>query len=373
MTTLMRSVAELPLLDHHCHGVFGRDLDRAAFEANLTEAAAAHPGAGSLFDTQVGFAVRRFCAPVLDLAAHATPEDYLARRAELGHAEVTARFLGAARLGGLCVDTGFTPEALLPPAALGVAAHAPAYEIVRLEQVAEEVAATGVGAGDFANAVRERLAVRTRDAVGVKSIAAYRVGLGLAPDRPDDRTVREAAARFLATSPRRLADEVLHRFLVYCAVDLDLPVQFHCGYGDADVRLHECNPLLLTDLLRALQPAGVPVVLLHNYPYHREAGYLAQVFPHVYLDVSLATHNLGRRSVALLAEALELAPFAKLLYASDAYGLPELYHLGAVLFRHALSDLLSAGVAEDAWRPGDADRMAALVGADNAKRVYRLP
>ena len=56
------------------------------------------------------------------------------------------------------------------------------------------------------------------------------------------------------------------------------------GYGDRDIDLHRCNPLLLTALLRAIEPAGVPVMLLHNYPYHREAGYLAQVFPHVYMD-----------------------------------------------------------------------------------------
>ena len=71
---------------------------------------------------------------------------------------------------------------------------------------------------------------------------------------------------------------MLHRFLVWCGMDLGLPVQFHVGYGDADVDLHRGNPLLLTDLLRATEPAGVPVMLLHNYPYHRQPGYLAQVF-----------------------------------------------------------------------------------------------
>ncbi len=77
----------------------------------------------------------------------------------------------------------------------------------------------------------------------------------------------------------RLADEVLHRFFIWCGADLGLPIQFHVGYGDRDIDLHRCNPLLLTGLLRALEPTGVPVMLLHNYPYHREAGYLAQVFP----------------------------------------------------------------------------------------------
>jgi len=37
----------------------------------------------------------------------------------------------------------------------------------------------------------------------------------------------------------------------------------------------------------------VPILLLHNYPFHREAAYLAQVFEHVFVDVGLATHNAG--------------------------------------------------------------------------------
>ena len=212
----------------------------------------------------------------------------------------------------------------------------------------------------------------------MKSIAAYRTGLDLGAERPSDSEVTAAAGRWLANAGSngsgapRLADETLQRFLVWCGVDLRLPVQFHVGYGDSDVDLHRCNPLLLTPLLRAIQPTGVPVMLLHNYPYHREAGYLAQVFPHVYVDAGLATHNLGARAPALLAEALELAPFGKFLYSSDAFGLPELYYLGAALFRSALSAFLRSGLEEDLFTERTAARLARMLCADNAKRAYRL-
>ena len=185
-----------------------------------------------------------------------------------------------------------------------------------------------------------------------------------------------AAGRWLSGSddkgPPRLAEETLHRFFIWCGVDLGLPVQFHVGYGDSDVDLHRCNPLLLTPLLRAIQPTGVPVMLLHNYPYHREAGYLAQVFPHVYVDAGLATHNLGARAPALLAEALELAPFGKFLYSSDAFGLAELYYLGAALFRTALSALFAAGLDEDLYTERTVLRLTKMICADNAKRAYPL-
>jgi hypothetical protein len=172
--------------------------------------------------------------------------------------------------------------------------------------------------------------------------------------------------------PPRLADEVLHRFFVWCGADLGLHVQFHVGYGDRDIDLHRCNPLLLTGLLRALEPTGVPVMLLHNYPYHREAGYLAQVFPLVYADLGLATHNVGARATALLGEALELVPLRKFLFSSDAFGLPELYYLGTLLFRRALSAFLSSMVDADDMSYAEAERITRLIGAENAREAYRL-
>ncbi|MFD0683395.1 amidohydrolase family protein [Actinomadura fibrosa] len=372
---MLEWLESLPLADHHCHGVLDRDLDRPAFEALLTEAETGGPPGTSPFDSQVGFALRRWCPPVLGLDAHAEPDDYLARRAELGAAEVNRRFLEAAGLDVLCVDTGYTPSAILDPPELGRLAGAEAYEIVRLERVAEDAASSGVSAEGFADEVRARVAERAATAVGAKSIAAYRAGLELSGERPRDAEVAAAAGRLLraaATSAPRVCDEVLHRFLVWCAVDAGLPVQFHVGLGDVDADLRRGDPLLLIELLRAMDAAGTPAMLLHNYPFHRHAGYLAQVLPNVYVDAGLATHNLGHRAPALIAELLELAPFGKVLYSSDAFGLAEFYHLGALLFRRGLAGMLAGGADDGAWTPADARRVAALVASGNARRIYGL-
>jgi uncharacterized protein len=350
-------VAEQPLVDHHCHGVLLHDADQATLESLLTEGGARNT---SPFDSGIGFAFRRLCPPILGLPENVTVAEYVQRRKELRVDEVSSLFLRAAGLSALCVDTGYTPEPVTSPDELAALSGAEAYEIVRLEVVAEEVGTSGVTAKGFADAVRERLAERARDAVGFKSIAAYRTGLDLPGDRPAEAEVTAAAWRFLRT-PGRLADQTLQRFLIWCASDLGKPIQFHVGYGDSDVDLHRCNPLLLTPLIRQLP---TPVMLLHNYPYHREAGYLAQVFPHVYVDAGLATHNLGHRASALLAEALELTPYGKFLFSSDAFGLPELYYLGAALFRRAL-----AGFLGDI---PDAARIARLICSENAQRVYGL-
>ncbi|MEO3814756.1 amidohydrolase family protein [Sphaerisporangium sp. B11E5] len=371
---MLRCVAELRLVDHHCHGVLEDDLGRADFESLLTEADTPAPGT-TLFDSLSGLAVRRWCAPVLGLPPHAPADDYLARRAELGAPEVNRRFLRAAGLAALCVDTGFATGRLLSPERMAEESGAHAYEIVRLEQVAEEVAARHPSPREFAGAVRARLAERAADAVGVKSIAAYRAGLALPPIRPSDAEVTSAVERWLPTigdDQPRLADMTLHAFLAWCGVDLGLPIQFHVGYGDADVNLHHCDPLLLTPWLRATAPHGTPVMLLHNYPYHRNAAYLAQVFPHVYADAGLATHNAAHRAPTVIAETLELIPFGKFLYSSDGYALPELHHLGALWFRRALDTFLRSGLDTGEWTHDDAEHIARLAGAENARRVYRL-
>jgi uncharacterized protein len=146
----------------------------------------------------------------------------------------------------------------------------------------------------------------------------------------------------------------------------------HSGLGDPDLVLHLANPSLLTGLVRKLGRHQVDLVLLHCYPYQREAAYLASVFPNVYLDVGLALNYTGAQAPRVLAEAMELAPFPKLLYSSDAFGLAELYLTGAVLFRRALAELLGTWVEQGACTAADAERITRLVSRENAARLYRL-
>jgi uncharacterized protein len=366
----------LALIDHHCHGVVAAPLDQPALESLLTEAHGPPAPGTSRFDSQLGFAVRRWCAPVLGLAPHASAGSYLQRRAELGPAEVNRRLLHAAQVETWLVDTGYQAERILTPAQLAAASGSPAREIVRLETVAERVAGSGVSAAGFAAAFAEALTTAAAAAAGLKSIAAYRSGLGFGPARPDEAEVRAAAGRWLrdaSTGPAaRLTDPVLLRHLIWTGLDTGLPLQFHTGFGDPDVRLHQADPSLLHDFLLATASRGTPILLLHCYPYHRQAAALAHLFPHVYLDVGEALNHVGARSATVLAEALELAPFGKLLYSSDAFGLPELHYLGAAAFRRDLSLILGQFVADGAWSAADARRVAGLIGSGNARRVYRL-
>jgi hypothetical protein len=357
------------LLDGHCHVIAAGDLDRAAFELACTEAHLPAPAGVSYTDSQVGLAIRRWCAPVLGLPAHAPIDDYLARRASFGWRTASALLLRAASLGALLVDTGLAGPDLVDPPTLGELAGAPVHEVVRLESVAEELASTGVDSAGFADALAGELSRRSRSAVAVKSIIAYRSGLRVPPERPTPMAVTRAAGSWLRQGGGRLTDPVLLRHVLWAGADTGKPLQLHTGFGDRDVRLAGANPARLQPFLEAID---VPVILLHCYPYQREAGWLAQVYPNVYLDVGLTVGHLGTRSDAVLGSYFELAPFGKVLFSTDAYRLPELYLVGAAQFRHSLGRLLSGWVLDDAMSEADAARLGEMVSSSNARRVYGL-
>lgn len=368
------------LVDHHCHGVLEHDLDRAGFEDLITESDRPAPDGTTFFDTQLGFMIRRHCAPRLGLVAFAGPEDYLARRRELGAQEVNRLLLRDLGYETLLIETGHRGDEILGPAEMGERARAEAAEVVRLERIAEELVDAGTPAADFRSAFAEALDARLRTAVGVKSIAAYRIGLDFAPERPSTTAVDAAVAEWIRDAEgalgsggsARLGDHRIIRHLIWEAIDRGVPIQFHIGYGDPDVDLHRCNPLLLTDLLRLSRGSGASIMLLHCYPFHREAGYLAHCFEHVYCDVGLAINYTGAQAAQVIAESLELTPFHKALYSSDAWGAPELYHLGAVLFREGLDTVFADWSRRHGWPEDELRRIAGMISAGNARRVYRL-
>ncbi|MGI8334491.1 amidohydrolase family protein [Actinomadura scrupuli] len=372
---LRAAVAELQLVDHHVHGAFHAPVTRARFEESINEGSPDPiPGWMTQFDSQLGFAIRRWCAPLLDLPEHAPADDYWARRAELGEREVAGRLLPAAGVSDWLVDTGYLGGDLLDPSGLAAVSGGRAHEIVRLEALAESLAAGGISGAGYADAFRDLLRAAGRTAAGVKTVVAYRTGFDIDWTPPAPAEVTASADRWLsgAGPGPRLTDPTLLRFGIHSAVDLGLPIQIHVGYGDRDLDLHRADPMLLLGLLRRPEVAAVPIMLLHCYPYHRQAGYLAQSFPNVHLDVGLVLNHMGARATAVVAESLELAPFAKVLYSSDACGPAELHYLGARLWRHAITGIAGGWVSAGDWSAADAERVITMIGRDNARRVYHL-
>jgi predicted TIM-barrel fold metal-dependent hydrolase len=372
------TLRELPLIDHHVHGAFRVPLDRRAFERSITESDRASAPAVTSFDSQVGFAILRWCAPALGLPPHVSPEEYLARRTDLGPEETNRRLLGSSGVSHYLVDTGFATRDLLDLPGMSASSGGQAREIVRLEAVAEEVAVGGAASADgFAKAFLDRLHARLEaGAVGTKSVVAYRHGFEFDPARPEADAVTRAASTWLeaigAGGRARLTDPTLLRFALWSGIDARVPLQIHVGFGDSDLHLARANPLLLTDFIRQSEPSGTPILLLHCYPFHREAAYLAHIYPNVSFDVGVAVNYVGTQSEQLVAESLEVAPFAKQLFSSDAWGPAELHHLGAVLWRRAFTAVVGRWIRSGDWSLRSALRVASLIARDNARRLYRL-
>lgn len=373
-TELASAIASLRLVDHHAHTTLREQPTAEQFAQLMTESDRPPAPGTSHLESQIGFAVRRHCAPLLGLARHVPMSEYLDARGQLDPGILDRIFLNGAGVGRWLIDTGYEGQdvrtidefATLVP-------NAQVQEVVRLESVLEDVA-QGCSAADLAPRFREALTAATANAVGVKSVIAYRHGFDFDPDRPSDIEVARAAAGWLSRlapgSSARVTDPVLLRFVLWEGASRGLPVQMHAGYGDPDLDLHRCDPLLLTDWLRAVENTAAAVVLLHCYPYHRHAGYLAQVFPHVYFDVGLGVNYTGAASARVVAEALELTPFTKVLYSSDAWGPSELHYLGSVLWRQAITRTLTPWVNEGDWSVEGAIQVANLIARDNAQRLY---
>ncbi|UBU17730.1 amidohydrolase family protein [Nonomuraea gerenzanensis] len=391
----VRDALLAPLVDHHCHGVRRDDLSRAQFELLSGEGGSPSPPGTTHFDTPFGVAVRRWCAPLLDLEPHAPPAVYLARRTELGAGEVNRRLLAGAGVVAFlvdaspdaCADThadthadshaGFGADLdVLTAAEMGRHGGAAADELVRIERIERDVAATAELAVDYLDNLSDELAARAARAVGLKTVIGARCGLDFDPARPSRGAVIAAANRRLADPKQPLTDHVLLRYLLWSAVDVarerGLPVQFHTGFGGQAGEPHRADPARLSTFAAALQPLGVPVILLHCYPYHRQAAHLAGVFPHVYVDVGLALPHGTAAAARIMDELLELAPFHKQLFSSGCRGLAETGYLGALTYRRALAAALAARISAGEWSTADAARIAHMIGSGNARRVYRL-
>jgi hypothetical protein len=323
---LREVLSGIPLVDHHAHGILRAppaSLDE--FRGLFSES----PDPRQWPHIATGITYRRAIRALAEqLGCEPDEQVVYARRLATDPAEYAASFLRATGTEVLLVDDGFPPAGLGTSwDELGELAGCRALPVLRLETRGEHAAA-------------ETATARERGYAALKTIAAYRGGL----DRVSEHVVMALEANEATGDP--------------------LPVQVHCGFGDSDLHLWRADPGYLKPLIERF--AETTFVLLHCYPFVREAGWLAHVYGNVWFDLSLTIPHVGRPAEALL-EALELAPFSKLLYASDAARTPELYLLAATWWRDALAEVLPALLPAD-----EAEDAARAILRENAIALYRL-
>jgi predicted TIM-barrel fold metal-dependent hydrolase len=370
------NLTQIPLLDHHCHALRrpGAPLDGPAFRRHFSESrdpAMAEHVPFSLF-------YRRGLRDLAVLFGCESIEEAVLAARDSGPTEQHARrLIEAANISAMLVDTGFLAaenyrleeeRALLP---------CPVYEVLRLESLVEQLIPATNGFAQFEEAYRASLAdARARGILAFKSIAAYRGGLEVAPR---SRAEAEAAYRPLRSEAQRAGRvrlearpllEYALRVGLEAAAAQELPVQFHTGFGDDDADLRTANPLHLRPLLRDRSLRAAPIVLLHCWPYCREAGYLAGIYAHVYADLSLAIPFTAHGGAAAIRMVLEQAPTSKVLLSTDAFSIPEIFYLGALHARESLATAFAQLQAEGWLTAGQAEKAARQMLHENAARIY---
>jgi uncharacterized protein len=370
--------AGIPLYDHHAHSLRRLQPDTPeGFRAHFTESDAPETVAR---DVPWSLFYRRALVDLGGFFGCAAAEDaVLAARARRPFAGLTREMFADAGIGALLIDPGFRTTVHYDLAALRGLVPCPVGELLRLEVLAERLIPVSDGWPDF----HERFAAEVRAGIrgglrGLKTIIAYRTGLDLA--RWDAaaldaafRETRDAAdrGRFGRLASKPLLDTLLWTALEIAA-EHRLPVQVHTGFGDRDLDLRLANPLWLRPAFEHPPFRAVTFVLLHSYPYIREASWLAHVYPHVAMDLSLTVPFAAHGAADAIVEALALAPASKVLLATDAFSIPDLFWLAARHAREALAEALTTIARRGFAGPDPVDReaIARRLLWDNAVAIY---
>ena len=374
---LAEHVAGIPLLDHHCHAPLRlpQAIDGPTLRAPFTESTDPDVRLGDVPQTLAYRSMIRWlsgllgCDPTEDAVLRARaaylPEDYQRLLAD------------DAVLSALYADYLFAEGGSYAPDEWSVLTGRPVRPILRIETFAERLLPAVDSWDAFRHEFTESLAAsRSRGVVAFKSIAAYRSGLEI--ERVDaagaEAAFDEVRAAIEEGGPLRLTSKPLIDALIWqtleVASELGVPVQFHVGLGDDDVYLPASNPALMRALFRESRYGAVPLVLLHNYPYVREAAYLASIYPNVYVDLGLTVPLAAADVPAQLRQALGLAPTNKVLASSDGHGVPEFQWVAARMWRRALVRVLAEVVDDGALSDAEATEVAAMVLHATAELIY---
>ncbi|TSA81800.1 amidohydrolase family protein [Deinococcus detaillensis] len=369
----------IPILDHHAHAIFHEAGWRTApLESYFTEA----------YDPEVlkrhtphGIFYRRSLRELAEFYS-CEPERTAvdAARQAADYLDVARRMIREANIDTVLLDDGLFTGQLMSVAESDSLLPWQARRVLRLEAVLAGLVWQHDRVPDLLHSFESHLRQVAPTLAGLKSVIAYRTGLAVEKwDAGEVQAAYDALKRDLKTgeTPKLTSKPLLDTALLLAlrvARDVDLPVQFHTGYGDPDLDLRLANPLHLRSLFEDPDLRGLKIVMLHCYPFTREAGYLASVYPGAYLDLSLSIPFLSQHGMRThVHEALHLSPLSKLLFATDASRTPELFYLGARWGRRMLGEVLDDTVRVGDLTANEAEEAAVMLLRGNASALYPAP
>ncbi|CAE7209875.1 hypothetical protein P3342_011949 [Pyrenophora teres f. teres] len=404
---LRHVVNNYPIIDNHAHNlILPTHINTIPFETITTEAQGR--ALRDTFKSLSHLRAARQLRQLYECAEGADWEDILEQRIEwLRSNSERLHERCFENVHALLIDDGLAaPEEVIPYEYHDRYTKAPTKRIVRIETVAERLMESLVRDASEDDLAKTKFLPKTwttftdefereiQDAIedenvaGFKSVVCYRTGLDIEPDyeqaakmvgHPFERYVKSCIRKRIY----RIEKKPLNDYLVLRTLEilserqphsdsLAKPFQLHTGLGDNDISLLEANPSFLQPLIENYPQ--VPFVLLHSaYPYTREAGYLATVYRHVYLDIGEVFPMISRDGqAAVLRQAMELVPGSKLLYSSDGHWFPETFWLANVQFREVWLDILIEYIKKGDLTPQQAIGMTKDIMFNNANVLYNL-
>ena len=300
MKTLKRAILDTPIIDHHAHNLLQPSKTSRYNLLSITSEAS-----GPALDTTKSSLAHHKAVKQLSEALNCRPTweaveaGIAVRRKESPETWAKQCFAG---IETVLIDDGLDPDDVHPFDWHDRLVRSPCKRIVRIERVVEDIVLTMRSSKNFeVSEAVENLkntfdkaivdAVNDPRVAGFKSVICYRTGLDV-QSYPQE-AVRDVLTSLLENardSKFRLQHEVANPYFLHFAVGIlkrmgsKKPLQFHTGLGDNDINLRLSNAAYLQTFIKDYPE--VNIVLLHaSYPYTMEAGYLATVYPNVYLDI----------------------------------------------------------------------------------------
>lgn len=379
---LAEEIGQIGFVDHHVHQPYKRvhAIPLEEFRRPFTEASIPAVWTENLH-TLVGYRwmVRELARL---LGTEPTEEAVLAARNAMEAVAYHRLLADAANLEACYADDLFSFGQCYPIDDWAALIGVPVRRVLRVETFVEQGYATCPTLDDALHRLTGGIARPEVPLVSLKSIAGYRTGLAFDPPTNEQRW--DAAAAYerlrnvaLAGGSGRIADKSLVDTIVWTALEAaiphSLPMQFHIAFGDDDIVLARNDPSLMRALFAHAPFRALPLVLLHCYPYHRHAAYLASLYPNVCVDLGLTIPIVGPGAARVVAETLELCPARQLLASTDGHMEPEFQWFGVHVWRWALARVLDGYVDDGILDPTQAMGIAHAALRTNARRIYPQP
>ena len=398
MERLYDAIQTTPIIDHHAHNLLVSSAINSHDLLSMTSEATGPALQHSTSSLAHMRAVKQL-ASILDCEnswsavqkaielERTKPDDAWARRCFEG-------------IETVLIDDGLDPSNVYPYQWHDRLTRSKCKRILRIERIAESLVNNALDerkktplrvAGNGALASSTQLfeefnfsihaALDDPEIVGFKSVICYRTGLALPKVVSASRAV-QALAEILDSHSidafTRLEHEVLSPYFVHLTASAiaetksKKPFQFHTGLGDNDINLGLSNPSHLQPFIEAYP--SVPFVLLHaSYPFTTEAGYLASVFPNVFLDIGEVfpfVSQSGQEKV--ISDAFELCPAVKLTWSTDGHWYPETYLLAVLQIREGLTKVLDDFVRREALTIPQAVTIVEAILFTTSNELYQL-